>query len=92
MAIKGTMNNALKFLSNTLKVQSIIGPISIGEENETVEFNNTDFVIAASYRFSRTNIASALSVYLEEQYSRPYFAVIYFNPRKTPNKAVSEND
>lgn len=90
--IRQTMDNVVNFLSNTLKVQSIIGSIRYGEGNEAIEFNNSDFVIMTSHRYSSSFVASAMSLDTDDTYWRPTIGMIYFNTRDIPNEPVNESD
>ncbi|EAY11996.1 GP63-like [Trichomonas vaginalis G3] len=91
-SIKGTMTNVANFLSNTLQVQSFLDPITIEGVNETVILNNTDFVIMVSSQFSNSLVAFAIPLELEDLYSRPYLALIKFNPRHTPAEVINDSD
>lgn len=89
LAIKGTMNNVIKFLSKTLKVQSRLTPILA----EDKKFSNTDLVISTSYRFfSDDTVATESSISWDSIYFRPYFAKIFFSPIHVPDKIINEND
>ncbi|EAY11997.1 GP63-like [Trichomonas vaginalis G3] len=91
-SIKGTMTNVANFLSNTLQVQSFLDPIPIIYRKIRQVFKNSDFIISVSSRYSNSYAAIAFPILLDEIYSRPYFATIYFNPKFTPNKPVNEDD
>lgn len=92
LAIKGTINNVVRFLTNAIKVQSLLEPIITEYNNVTRIYNDTDFVINVSYKFSHTFAAAATVDQIDEIYSRPIIGMIYFNPRETPNEVVNEND
>ena len=90
LAIKGTMENAIRFLRNTIKVQSRLDPIKIVHDNIQQVYSDTDLIIVCTYQYvgclaDETSIAN-------DYYSRTVLARICFNPLYVPDEAVDESD
>ncbi|EAX96020.1 GP63-like [Trichomonas vaginalis G3] len=99
-AIKVTNDNVIKFVQNTIKVQSLLEPIKVSSlpflgDFPEMEFEDTDFAIIASTEIeedpSGTIAAAVVREFLSDSY-RPFIAATTYNPAYVPSVPCNITD